>query len=263
VRYGGNTACVEVRGRDGALIILDAGTGIRRLGGTLDGEGRIDILLSHLHTDHIQGLGFFAPIFQPGRDIHIWGPPSTTMGLRQRLTRYLSAPLFPVHLRELPSRLSIHDTPRGAFEIEGIEIRADLILHAGPTAGYRLSEDGATAVYLSDHEPALGSTDIPTAAAWTSGYVLAEGADVLVHDCQYTASEYPAHVGWGHSSFAQALEFASQTRVKRLVTFHHDPGHSDEALDAMHAEARQQANGFELVAGVEGLTIEVGNQVAM
>jgi phosphoribosyl 1,2-cyclic phosphodiesterase len=112
VRYGGNTACVEVRGADGTLLVLDAGTGIRRLGASVGSDvRRVDILLTHLHMDHIQGLGFFKPLEQPGQEVHIWGPPSTTLDLRDRLARYLSPPLFPVRLRDLPCRLTLHHVP--------------------------------------------------------------------------------------------------------------------------------------------------------
>jgi len=257
VRYGGNTACVEVRSRDGAVLILDAGTGIRRLGATLDGTRRIDILLSHLHADHIQGLGFFAPLFQAERDVHIWGPASTTLALRQRLTRYLSAPLFPVHLRELPSRISLHDAPIGEFEIEGVRVVTDLILHPGPTLGYRLSEGDVTIAYLSDHEPALGG-ELPASDAWTSGSRLARGADLLIHDSQFTDAEYAARIGWGHSALSQALAFAGRSGSGRLVTFHHDPAHSDGELDRLHSEAAAGDLDFELIPGSEGLTMEIG-----
>jgi len=258
VRYGGNTSCVEVRTASGSVIILDAGTGIRRLGATLAEGGRVDILLSHLHTDHIQGLGFFAPLYETDREVHIWGPRSAGMDLRARLTRYLSAPLFPVNLRELPSRLVLHDAPLGEFEVGGLRIRTDLVLHPGPTLGYRVSEVGATLVYLSDHEPALGYARLPDAAAWTSGYALAQGADLLIHDSQYTDEEYESHAGWGHSSMSQAIAFGRLAGVRRLVTFHHDPGHSDAELDDLHTRAKERVDrDFELIPGAEGLSIPV------
>jgi phosphoribosyl 1,2-cyclic phosphodiesterase len=260
VAYGGNTACVEVRSREGNVLVLDAGTGIRRLGATLDGQGRIDILLSHLHADHIQGLGFFAPLFEVGREIHIWGPRSSTMDLRARLARYLSAPLFPVHLRELQSRLTLHDVPLASFEIQGVQIDPALIIHPGPTLAYRLSEDGEALVYMSDHEPALGSMALPESAAWTSGLGLAAGCNLLIHDTQYTDDEYLDHVGWGHSSIGQAIELAQRAGVQRLVTFHHDPGHRDSFLDDMHAVAiSAQKGAVEVIAGKEGLSLEVGS----
>jgi phosphoribosyl 1,2-cyclic phosphodiesterase len=247
-----------VRTADDSVIIVDAGTGIRRLGATLNDAGRIDVLLSHLHTDHIQGLGFFGPLFEKDREVHIWGPRSAGKDLRARLARYLSEPLFPVHLRELPSHLVLHDVPFEEFAIQGVRIQADLIVHPGPTVGYRISEGGSTLVYLSDHEPVLGDARLPAEASWTSGFALAAGADVLIHDAQYTDAEYQPRVGWGHSSISQAIAFGRRAGVRRFVTFHHDPDHSDAELDHLHARANEWAQGdFELIPGVEGLSIKV------
>jgi phosphoribosyl 1,2-cyclic phosphodiesterase len=258
VRYGGNTACVEVLTRRGSTIILDAGTGIRRLGANLDGSGRVDILLTHLHADHIQGLGFFRPLFQAEREVHIWGPRSAGEDLKARLSRYLSTPLFPVHLRELPSRLTLHDAPVGGAEIGGVRVVADLVLHPGLTVGYRLTEEGTALAYLSDHEPALGGDSLPASASWLSGYSLAERADLLIHDSQYTDAEYAPRRGWGHSSISHCLEFAIRTGAKRLITFHHDPDHSDLELDDLHSEvAKHLRNGIELIPGTEGLSLEL------
>jgi phosphoribosyl 1,2-cyclic phosphodiesterase len=257
VRYGGNTPCVEVRGADGALLVLDAGTGIRRLGASIDlAPRRIDVLLSHLHMDHIQGLGFFKPLFVADMEIHVWGPPSVTQDLRARLARYLSPPLFPVNMRELPCRLSLHDVPLGRFDIGSLRLAAALVCHPGPTVGYRIIEEGISVAYLPDHEPALGAPSFPQSPEWTSGFDLAAGADVLIHDSQYTLAEYAEHVGWGHSAVAHALAFAALTGARRLVTFHHDPGHDDQELDQLHEEARRLAAGFELIPGQEGLSLE-------
>src|SRR5438093_1203901 len=200
-RYGGNTACVEVRGDDGTVLILDAGTGIRRLGPALAKSARrIDLLLTHLHMDHIQGLGFFAPLRQPGYEVHIYGPASTTQSLWMRLTRYLSPPLFPVHLRDLDCMLELHEVPCGDIEVGEFRIRSALIAHPGPTVGYRVSTSTASLAYLPDHEPALGVRSFPQSGDWTSGYGLAEGADLLIHDAQYNHAEYEERIGWGHSS---------------------------------------------------------------
>src|SRR5438445_4856810 len=144
VRYGGNTSCVEIRAGDGSLVVLDAGTGLRRLGATVPTPCRIDLLLSHLHMDHIQGLGFFDPFFRPGFEVHVWGPPSPTLDLRHRLTRYLSPPLFPVRLRDLESLVEFHDVPREPFALGPITVTAASIIHPGPTVGYRLDDGDAT-----------------------------------------------------------------------------------------------------------------------
>jgi len=259
VRYGGNTSCVEVRG-EGACLVLDAGTGIRRAGNAIDSNvDRVDILLTHLHMDHIQGLGFFRPLNQEGMEVHIWGPSSRQLDLSGRLTKYLSPPLFPVRLRDLPCKWALHDVPLGeAFDIGGLRITADFVAHSDATLGYRIQEKSVSVVYLPDHEPALGHDQIPNDRTWLSGYRLAEGADLLLHDSQYFADEYAAHIGWGHSSLPQTLAFAEATAVRRLVTFHHDPSHSDTALDKLHSNLRKECSlPFELIAGQEGTVLQL------
>jgi phosphoribosyl 1,2-cyclic phosphodiesterase len=257
-RYGGNTACVEVRGSEGTVLVLDAGTGIRPLGRALAGVRRVDVVLTHLHMDHIQGLGFFAPLYDPDVETHLWGPASTTLDLRGRLVRYLSPPLFPVHLRDIP-RLVLHDLTIGEFEIGEFRVTADRICHPGFTVGYRVAADGATLAYLSDHEPALGVPRFPLPADWTSGHALARDADLLVHDAQYGLAEYPDHVGWGHSAIEHTLAFAKLAGAKHLVTFHHDPTHDDDEIDRMTAAAMATVPVPCMVtAGAEGAVFEIG-----
>ena len=254
VRYGGNTACVEIR-TGSALIVLDAGTGIRPLGVALRGySGRIDLMLSHLHLDHLQGLGFFEPCFRPDVELHIWGPPSPTADLGERLGRYLSPPLFPVRLRSLGGRVILHDVPHEPFEVGDAVVYGQPIIHPGPTVGYRITDVGGSLAYLPDHEPALGAPTFPFDPNWTSGHALAAGADVLLHDAQYTADEYATRVGWGHSSIDQTWAFAVQADVRKLVTFHHDPSHDDEQLDDLVAQL-QSRDGLDVTGGTEGLEI--------
>jgi phosphoribosyl 1,2-cyclic phosphodiesterase len=260
-RYGGNTSCVGVIGREGTMLVLDAGTGIRRLGATIpESVRRVHILLTHLHMDHIQGLGFFAPLYRPGVEVHVWGPGSSTLGLEARLMRYLSPPLFPVNLSELPCKLVFHQVPAGVGEIGEFRVSSALVCHPGPTVGYRIAEaGGGVLTYLPDHEPALGCLRFPSLPrGWTSGAELAAGADLLIHDGQYSAAEYPSHWGWGHSSLKQTLEFGTMTEVKQLVPFHHDPGHTDEDLDRLMAQALEEAKpGYRVTPGLEGTVLEV------
>jgi phosphoribosyl 1,2-cyclic phosphodiesterase len=258
-RYGGNTSCVEVRGRDGSVVVLDAGTGIRRLGATIGPEvRRIDLLLSHLHLDHIEGLGFFAPLFRRGLEVHIWGPASTTLDLRARLSRFLSPPLFPVRLRDLPCRLELHDVAGvERFRIGQLEIRTALVCHPGPTVGFRISEGDASLAYLPDHEPALGSVDFPRNPEWTSGFDLAADAGLLIHDAQYGHAEYAGRVGWGHSALHDLIAFATAARAARVVPFHYDPAHSDAELDRRFDDARRAPLPFDLVPAAEGVTFEL------
>jgi phosphoribosyl 1,2-cyclic phosphodiesterase len=259
VRYGGNTSCVSVQGNEGTLLILDAGTGLRSLGQSLTANlQQVHILLTHLHMDHIQGLPFFVPLRRKGVDVHLWGPASTTLSLSARLQKYLSPPLFPVSIHELSSNLHFHELPAQLIEIGEFSITAQLIIHPNPTIGYRIECGGAAITYLPDHEPALGGRTFPHDKSWVSGYRLAEGADLLIHDTQYTEEEYLTRVGFGHSSIKHAFQFAELTQVRQFVPFHHDPTHSDAELDRMFEEtiANLQPS-YKVTPGQEGLSLEV------
>jgi ribonuclease BN (tRNA processing enzyme) len=260
-RYGGNTSCVSVEGEDGTLLVLDAGSGIRLLGGTLPRSlQRVDILLTHLHMDHIIGLGFFSPLRWPEVEAHIWGPTGTALDLKTRLMRHLSPPYFPLHINELGSQLTLHEIADSRIEIGGFEIASTPVCHPGPTLGYRVSgPNGKRLAYLPDHEPALGVADFPLGPEWTSGFGIAEGADLLFHDAQYTDEEYAERTGWGHSTMAHALAFARMCGVRRMAIFHHDPNRSDAEIDAMVAGARNDAGpAIALSAAAEGEVFEVG-----
>jgi ribonuclease BN (tRNA processing enzyme) len=225
---------VQVTGADGSVVILDAGTGLLHVAPHIpDGTKRIDILITHLHMDHIQGLGFFYPLRSPDVETHIWGPLSSSAPLSERLARYLSPPLFPVRLRDLVATRT-HDVAPGSFRIGALRITADLICHPGATLGYRIEEDGKALAYLPDHEPAIGHDSFPGDPRWTSGSDLIQSADLLIHDAQYTEDEYTRRVGWGHSTLAHAVGLARAMKVRELVTFHHDPEHSDDLLDDLH-----------------------------
>jgi phosphoribosyl 1,2-cyclic phosphodiesterase len=237
MRYGGNTSCVEVTLSDGSTLILDAGTGIRNLGMMLPRTERpIHILLTHLHLDHIQGLMFFAPAFRPESEIVIWGPASPEASLRDRIARYISAPLAPVEVRELPSLLSFREAEPLEWKLGPARIRAQSVNHRGPTLGFRIDEADTSLCYIPDHEPGLGAPLAESADEWISGFELARDASMLIHDCQYTDAEYPEHVGWGHSPVSDALLFGHRVSAERLLLFHHDPLHSDDFLDGLTGE---------------------------
>jgi phosphoribosyl 1,2-cyclic phosphodiesterase len=264
MRYGGNTPAVQVCAENGAVLVLDAGSGIRRLGAQLSATTtRVDILLTHLHMDHIQGLGFFPPLYNPAVEVHLWGPASSTLSLEARLSRYLSPPLFPIHLRDLPS-VSCHRVPRPSFDIGPFRILTALVSHPGPTVGYRIEADGGVISYLSDHEPALCLRNGQwPGREWVSGFDLAAETDLLIHDAQYTDEEYDSHVGWGHSSYRHALEFASYVGARKFIAFHHDPDHDDEMLDRLQENAvRSLGPNFAVSDAREGAVFDVGHGAA-
>ena len=238
-RYGGNTSCVQVTLASGEDLILDAGTGIRNLGMELLDVPGVSILLTHLHLDHIQGLMFFPPCFRSESTITIWGPASPEASLEDRIARYISAPLSPVEVRELPCDVSFRDTPPSEWTIGSATIRAEAVTHRGPTLGYRITDGDTSLCYIPDHEPALGASLDKLDPEWISGFDLARDADLLIHDCQYANDEYPEHVGWGHSAVGDATTFARRTGAARLLLFHHDPLHGDDFLDRLGDEARR------------------------
>lgn len=260
VRYGGNTSCVEVRTNEGARIILDAGTGIKQLGADLEPVGPLHVLLTHLHLDHVEGLRFFGPLWRPDTELHVWGPRSPLYSLEERIARAVSPPLFPLELADSPAAVAFHDVPHDRWEIEGVRIFALPVSHPGPTVGYRLDVNDNSLAYIPDHEPVLGIDLADLELDWISGHALAEGVDVLLHDSQFSESEYRERVGWGHSSVAHAVQFARRSDVGHLVLFHHDPDRTDDDIERLVERAGELwdgAPGEAPVAAREGMTIEL------
>ncbi|HSB92273.1 MAG TPA: MBL fold metallo-hydrolase [Flavitalea sp.] len=257
--YGGNTSCVEINA-DGWMLVLDAGSGIQGLNGSQNlTSSRIDILLTHLHMDHIQGLGFFGPVFNPATEVHIWGPASGSQSLRARLGRYFSPPLFPVYFRNLACKLVLHEVEKSTFAIGPFTIDSEYVIHPGPTVGFRVRHQRGVFTYIPDHEFALGCNGkMATDVKWLSGSALASGADILMHDAQYTAEEYKTREGWGHSSMEDAIQFAMVNNVKKLLLTHHDPMHSDKQLTDIQCMLKGKTPaGVEFEMAKEGLTIEL------
>jgi phosphoribosyl 1,2-cyclic phosphodiesterase len=250
VRYGGNTSSVEVRTNSGGLLVLDAGTGIRPLGASVAAErpARIHLLLTHLHLDHVEGLGFFAPLFDAEAEITIWGPRPDEDGLAAYLARYLSPPWFPLEFETLPSQVEIVEVEDDAWELEGISVTSAPVQHRGPTLGYRLEDAGGVLAYIPDNEPALRPE---------SGLGLAAGADVLLHDAQYTDDEYRTRVGWGHTALSDFARYVAAAESRRVLMFHHDPSHEDDQLERMQSEARA-LTGAHVELAHEGLEIDLG-----
>ena len=260
VAFGGNTSCVEVALQDGAVLVLDAGTGIIDLGLDLVDRGvrRLHLLLTHLHLDHLEGLRFFAPLWDERVTLDIWGPPSPMLGLQERIARSFSPPLFPIELRDVPAQVTFRDVPREPWSIDGVSLAANLVVHPGPTVGFRLETAGSSFAYLPDHEPALVGI-VERSSDWISGAALAEDVDVLFHDAQYFEDEYETRVGWGHSSVSDAVAFRRAVGARRLLLFHHEPQHSDDSLERLEAHAQSIAGPDEPKAELarEGMVIEL------
>lgn len=251
--YGGNTSCIQVTHQNECLI-LDAGSGIQRLGKFLNPEvEEIHILLTHLHIDHTMGLGFFLPLYNPKVKVHLYGPSTVGESLLSRLRSYFSPPLFPVRLTDLPNHPIIHELNNEEFSIGDIKIHSEFLCHPGPTLGYRLTAGKSVLAYIPDHELQLGACDFPNDPEWTSGFEIAKSADILFHDGSYTAKEYSTKIGWGHSSVRDSIAFAKMCKVKRLAVVHHEPNRSDEQIDQMFKDAtNHQKLEFEVEMCAEG-----------
>jgi ribonuclease BN (tRNA processing enzyme) len=249
---------VEVSNEQNRLI-LDAGTGILGLDFEIYAHlPRIDILLTHLHMDHIQGLAFFKPLFNKDMEVHIWGPGGTSDSLKSHLNRYLSPPLFPLSIRELPCKLQIHEVSNTIFNIGSFEITSAFVIHPGPTVGYRIKEDTKIITYIPDHEPMVGSQELYKNDNWVSGLPLCKNADVLIHDTMYTEEEYQTKIGWGHSSTEHVIQIARRASIKKLYLFHHHPEHSDAFLEQMLQDVKQRnKEAFEILLATQGMEYEL------
>jgi len=266
-RYGGNTPCVTLLSEGPAgrsLVILDAGTGIRPLGRALVEASKeplvADLLISHTHWDHIQGLPFFAPFYDERSHIRIWGAQQGEVPLEQILREQMNPVVFPVPLHQLDATLSVTQVEPGRFPVGEFVVDAMRLRHPGNTLAFRLvpRSGGPSVVYVTDNELGPGGT-YEVGAGWRDELVgFAAGADLLIHDTQYTPEEYRTRIGFGHSNMVQAFEFAALADVKHLVPFHHDPAHSDNQLDQMITEATQAvAPGFDVTPGLEGAILNL------
>jgi CheY-like chemotaxis protein/phosphoribosyl 1,2-cyclic phosphodiesterase len=275
VRYGGNTACVEVRTADGTLIMLDCGTGAHGFGQLLAVERpqpvRGHLLITHTHWDHIQGFPFFAPLFVPGNVWDIYAPGGLGNRLEETLAGQMEYAYFPVTLEQLGATIRYHDLVEGVFDLGEAHVTARYLNHPGLTLGYRVQAGGVVLVYATDHEPHScpppessseaggGFPVLPVHREDQSHIEFLRGADLVIHDAQYTAAEYPQKVGWGHSPIEYAVDVALAAGVKRLALFHHDPTHDDDTLDHLVDACRRRVaachGALEVVAAAEGLVL--------
>ncbi len=265
-RYGGNTPCVEVRGSADNVVILDAGSGIRPLGQVL-AESRAgmsaDILLSHTHWDHIQGLPFFKPLHARGNSVRIYGSAQEGVPLEDILDRQMDPMVFPVPLKALAAELRVSEVGCGEFEVDGFRVETFRLRHPGTTLGYKLSprKGGPSVAYITDNELGPGgSYNVP--ANWRPQLVeFLSDVDTLIHDAMYSDELMHSRAGWGHSTPRQAVGLAAECDIRRLVLFHHEPEHDDAAIDQVLEEARSEARtvspGLTVDAAMEGMRLSL------
>ncbi len=251
LRYGGNTTCVEVRDKHGNLLIIDSGSGIAELGSTFKQNEPVQahLLITHTHMDHIQGFPFFLPAFVPGTQLTIVGPAGSAKSLQAAFADQMDPAYFPIRLDHMPADLEfIERNPGESFDVGGLSITPILLMHPIPTFGYRIDEGSTRFAFATDNEIAFfgtnGNGSLQDMVDWC------RGADLLVHDAQFSREEYRTHAGFGHSTFEEALSLAQHADVQQLAFFHHDPAHSDSDIDALIEEAlgnHRQSGGSEVM----------------
>lgn len=260
-RYGGNTSCVAVDVPGNSPILFDLGTGLRYFGHTIpDGQPlKASCLIGHLHWDHIQGLPFFQPLLRDGSEFHVYAPRQDDgRSAEDVLRETITPPMFPIELRGIPGSLHFHDVVESEFTIGNPEspvlVMARRVPHVGRSLGYRLTWNGLTVAYLSDHQqPAGGEFSVDDGVR-----ALCSGADLLIHDAQYLPDEFTGKSDWGHSTAEFAVWLAEKAGVRRLALFHHDPDHNDECLDEILATAQKRATTVDVFAAAERTTVTVG-----
>ncbi len=269
LRYGGNTSCVEVRTADGTLIVLDCGTGAHSLGKALlasESAARGHLLITHMHWDHIQGFPFFAPLRIPSSEWDVYGPRGLGASLRDTLAGQMNYTYFPVDLAGLDARVRYQELVEGSFELGDVRIEARYLNHPAVTLGYRLEADGVAIVYATDHEPhsrqlALGEAISGPVLEDDAHADFLEGADLVIHDTQYTAEEYPQRVGWGHSTVEYVVDRTCDKGIGRVALFHHDPMRDDESIDRLVSLARERyasaSERLEVLGAAEGMMLEL------
>ena len=275
VHFGGNTSCVEVTTSAGARLIFDCGTGARALGAHLMATApkpiRASILLGHCHWDHIQGFPFFAPTFVPGNALTVYAPSGGRRSLQELLAGQMEYNYFPVELAQLPAAIAYEELGEGTYDVDGTRVLTQFLHHPAVALGYRVEADGVSVAYLTDHEPFSEALWRSDAEPGRLEALLHEGdrrharfmagADLVIHDAQYTPAEYAEKKNWGHSTYRHVVELAAAVGVRRVALTHHDPGHDDAFVREIEAQARALAEGcgaaMDVFCAYEGRELEL------
>lgn len=264
-RFGGHTSCVELTTPGEEPLVLDLGTGVKSFGEQLVSEGscnggyHANVLLTHLHWDHVQGLPFFEPLFSGGQGLDIYGPVQPEGHLEEVFSRFMGPPFFPITIQELAAAVTFHDTTDDDFAIGGAKVRSRGVRHNGPTLGFRIEQSGCVVAYIPDHGPGCSPDDaddyIPTAVL-----ELCDGADVVIHDAQYTRGEFETRRTWGHCTVDYAVHVAAEAGARTLALFHHDPYHDDPTVDTLlryTQDLREAGRLSDILAASEGTALEL------
>ncbi|MGD9898218.1 MAG: MBL fold metallo-hydrolase [Calditrichaceae bacterium] len=271
VRYGGNTACIELR-HGNKLVILDGGSGLRALGNELiksNSSINANIFISHMHWDHIQGIPFFTPAYIPGNHFVLYGAEDSDKSLADIISGQMDPTYFPIELSEMGAKLEFQRLYEGNYTIDGIKIQTIYVNHPGNALGYKFTFGPNKIVYISDNEPLPEFSHNESTDQDADSFIADDGKDklikfiknasILIHDAQYTPDEYSKHMTWGHSPYDYTVKLAIEAGVKKLILFHHDPLHNDDFIDDMLMNAKKLASelkaDIEISAAREGMTV--------
>lgn len=255
LKYGGDTTCLEIRTKDNHTIIIDAGSGIRNLGKRLPENGgmNLSLLFTHVHVDHILGLPFFKPLYQPGARIDIYGCSFSSESMKDIITRSMAPPYFPILFDDVKADVTYHGPCRTGFALNGVEIYPIPLSHPNGGVGFKVVEGGKSFVFLTDNELTYRH---PGGLEFDDYLTFTDGCDLLFHDAEFTETEYRNTRTWGHSVYKDALRLAMNSGVKQFGLFHHNQDRSDSQIDELVKNCREILRSRHMEMDVFGVSSE-------